>query len=282
VSNILTDDKLQYRHYPGFVQDQSSTEIDLHVENIERLGYSIMPNVLTGKELENIQKHLIELYKKQESEFGEGRLKELNESEIHRGLLVEDQRYIELASHSKVLEIVHRIIGDSAILNLQNASRARPDTKHYQSAWHRDFAKDFVASKCLSVNAFWCISPFGRENGATWVLPFSHKFSDFPSEEHIKANGIQVEAPAGSVIFWDSLLLHRAGLNATAIDRFGINHMYTRPFIKQQIDFPVYLKDKIDPDSSLGQLFGFWSIPPKSVQEFRVNPDKRTYRSGQG
>lgn len=278
----VQDKTLKYRYFPGFSQNQSKSAVDSHLENIDKLGYSIMEDALSASQCQEIQLLLKNLYVKQEKEFGLQRLKTLNESEIHRGLLVEDEIFVRLAADPKVLEVVKQILGSSAILNLQNASRARPDTVHYQSAWHRDFAKDFVPSKCLSVNAFWCITPFSKDNGATWLLPFSHKYEEFPSEQYIQANGIQIEAKAGSVIFWDSLLLHKAGLNHTKEDRFGINHMYTRPFIKQQIDFPVYLSEKVELESELGQLFGFWSIPPKSVTEFRCDPEKRTYRAGQG
>jgi len=36
-------------------------------------------------------------------------------------------------------------------------------------------------------------------------------------------------------------------------------------------------------NSKLAQTLGFWSIPPKSVKEFRTtDPNKRSYRQGQG
>jgi ectoine hydroxylase-related dioxygenase (phytanoyl-CoA dioxygenase family) len=165
---------------------------------------------------------------------------------------------------------------------LQNASAAFPHVQHFQSAFHRDFAKDFTATKPLSLNAFWCIDDFTLETGATQVVPFSHAFAELPSDAYIEKHSVTVLAPAGSVIFWDSLLLHRTGYNSTERARFGINHMYTRPFLKQQIDFPEFLKNRIDVESRLGQLFGFWTIPPKSVVEFRVSPGSRTYRGGQG
>lgn len=275
-------ESLVYREYPGFEQNLVESDVDYHLENLLIRGYSIMRNAISAEKTEEISDKLISLYKKQELEFGNDFLKQLNESEVHRGLLMEDALFLQMAAEPKVLEVVHKLIGASAILNLQNASCASPGVKHYQSAWHRDFAKDFVTSKCLAVNAFWCISEFTKNNGATWILPYSHKLEKFPSERYIRENGIQLDVPAGSIIFWDSLVLHQAGYNSTDKPRFGINHMYTRPFLKQQIDFPEYLKGRVDKESTLGQLLGFWAIPPKSVQEFRVAPENRTYRRGQG
>ena len=282
--NVQTKNEanLTYREYPGFSQNIAESEVDYHVENLKILGYSVIKNAFSPEKAKEIADKLEKLYAKQDAEFGKERLKELNESEVHRGLLVEDEIFLQMVCEPQVLQVVHRHVGKTSILNLQNASCASPGAKHYQSAWHRDFAKDFTVSKCIAMNAFWCISDFTAENGATWILPYSHRLEDFPSERFIIENSKQLTVPAGSIILWDSLLLHKAGFNHTDARRFDVNHMYTRPFLKQQIDFPEYLKGKIDVESQLGQLLGFWAIPPKSIAEFRVNPDKRTYRRGQG
>jgi ectoine hydroxylase-related dioxygenase (phytanoyl-CoA dioxygenase family) len=272
----------EYRRYPGFQQREVKSDVDAHGENLDILGYSIMESVIDRNEAARISSLLDEAYVKQEREFGADRLKKLNEHPTHRGLLAEDAVFRDMVINPKVWPVIGAILGETAILNLQNASAAFPHTKHFQSAYHKDFAKDFVVDKPISINAFWCITDFFPENGATWVVPGSHKLSYFPTAGFIERNGVQMQAPAGSVIFWDSLLLHKAGYNRTDTTRYGINHMYTRPFIKQQIDFPQYLKGKIDAESKLGQVLGFWTIPPKSVQEFRVDPDKRTYRAYQG
>ncbi len=271
-----------YRKYPGFKQAQTKTDAEKHLENLAIKGYSIMPNVISASEAQNIGRKLTTLWEKQTAEFGKDRLMELGEYGTHRGLLVEDQVFRDMVMQPRVLEVVHAVLGKSAILNLQNASAAFPGLKHFQTSFHRDFAKDFVTTKPLSINAFWCITDFSVETGATQAVAGTHKLEDFPSHEFIMDNCIDLCAPAGSILFWDSLLLHRTGFNTSPNVRFGINHMYTRPFLKQQIDFPVFLKGMVDPESPLGQMLGFWTIPPKSVKEFRVDPSKRTYRQNQG
>ena len=64
--------------------------------------------------------------------------------------------------------------------------------------------------------------------------------------------------------------------------RRAINHQYTRPFIKQQLDYAGMFRGKLDPESRFAQVIGTWSMPPRDVAEYRVDPDKRTYRGGQG
>ena len=58
---------------------------------------------------------------------------------------------------------------------------------------------------------------------------------------------------------------------------------WTKPFIKQQLDYPVMMNNIIDKESKLAQKLGMWTIPPKSVEQYRVtDPKLRTYRGGQG
>jgi len=253
-----------------------------HLENLKYRGHSLMPGVISRDEAADLCKRLDSLYDEQRREFGEQRLRELNEFEVHRGLMAADSIFATLVVHPMILEVVDAVVGPTAILNLQNASAASPGAIHFQSRLHRDFARDFVASKPLALNAFWCITDFTADAGATWLVPGTHRHGELPSEEFAEQNAVQIEAPAGSVILWDGLLLHKAGQNRTDRVRYGINHMYTRPFIKQQMDYPVFLRGKYEVESRLGQLLGFWTIPPKSVTEFRVDPDKRTYRRNQG
>jgi len=268
--------------YPGFQQTKINSELDRHLENLEILGYSIMENVISSEEAAAFASKLEYLWQKQEEEFGKDRLLELGEYGTHRGLLGEDPAFADIVIHPKIFEVVSATVGNMSILYCENASAVFPGEKHYQTAWHRDFNKDFVATKTLAVNAFWCITDFTAENGATSVVPGTHKRPMVPSESFIEKSAVQIIAPAGSVLFYDSLILHRAGTNNSDKPRYGINHIYTRPFMKQQIDYPAFLKGKYDEESKLGQVLGFWTIPPKSVKEFRVDPDKRTYRRGQG
>ena len=99
----------------------------------------------------------------------------------------------------------------------------------------------------------------------------------------IKETELQITAPAGSIIFFDSLIWHKGGENRTSKTRKAINQQYTRPFIKQQLDYPKMLNNLVDLETKLAQKIGLWSVPPKGVESYRVkDPSLRSYRSGQG
>jgi len=258
------------------------SEYEKHIDRINVDGYTIIENVLTPDELKIISEKLDKFDEEERNEFGRERLEKLNEIGILRIILKKDEYFSTLVIHPKVYPIISAIVGETAILHLQNAIIVYPERKHGQSHFHRDFAKDFVSNKPLSINALWMIDNFNEETGATSVVPGTHLQNNWPSQEYLEERVVQVNAKAGSVMVFDSMLIHRGGSNKSNIIRRAINHQYTRPFIKQQIDLPSYLGKKYDKQGKLGQVLGYWSIPPKTVEEFRCDPDKRTYRSGQG
>ena len=259
-----------------------SPNLDYHLKNISLRGYTILENVLSQTECKLIAKKSDILLEKQLLEYGEDRLKLSNDMGTLRMPFADDEDFTDLITNNKVLQIIYAILGESAILHLQSAPVTEPEIEHDQAHWHADLTYlKFTSDKLLSMSVLWAIDDFNEESGGTWVVPFTHKSSEWPSENYLQENKIQVDMKAGSVLVFDSMLLHSGAANKSKFRRHAVNHMYTRPFIKQLIDLPEYVKDKIDPNSKLAQILGFWSIPPKSVQQYRVPSEERTYRSGQ-
>ena len=65
------------------------------------------------------------------------------------------------------------------------------------------------------------------------------------SAEYVKKHLLTVTAKAGSAIVFDSMLMHRAGYNHSNKIRRSLNHMYTKPFIKQKYDFPTFIDESL-------------------------------------
>lgn len=272
-----------YQEYVGIKRTKVSDEFESNLECLNRLGYFILPRVFSSKELIQLRQKIDHVWDVQLNKYGSELLSQIGDEGQIRAMMLEDKSFLDLIRHPKIFKYVAAVIGETAILHLQNGIVLFPSKKHNQARFHKDFPKDFLSSKLLSLNAFVLIDDFNEKTGGTWVVPGSHKFEEMPSEGFMKKNAVQVVEKAGSVLIFDSLLWHRSGENRSEGVRRGINHQYTRPFIKQQLNYPELLKGKIDRESKQAQLLGFWSVPPKSVDEFRAsNPKLRTYRPGQG
>lgn len=252
-----------------------------HIENITLKGFTILENVITPAECKKISDKLDVLEEDQRKEFGLEYLKKSGEIGVIRTMVEKDDYFMQIILNKTVLSVINAILGDKRILHLQNGLVLEPQYQSYFSKYHRDMPFLNYAGTPTTINAFWMIDDFTKENGATWILPYGHTMLKEPSSRFIEENAIQLEGKKGSVIIFDSRILHKAGFNNTNNRRRAINHLYTKPHIKQQIDFPKIMAGKYDLESEMSQILGFWSVPPKSVQEYRAEPDKRTYRKGQ-
>jgi ectoine hydroxylase-related dioxygenase (phytanoyl-CoA dioxygenase family) len=268
--------------YAGMTAAAIGSALDRVLEEVAIRGFSVVENVLSAEECRAWAARLDELNRRQVEKFGERRLEELGEGGTVRGMLADDPEFLALVRHPATWPIVERAVGPAAILHLQNGIIVEPEREHHQAAFHRDFAKDFVSDKMLSINVLFAIDDFTAETGGTRWVPHTHRSATMPSAQYLDANAVQIDVAAGSVVVFDSLLVHCAGRNVSPAPRRAINHQYTRPFIKQQLDYPALLRGRVDPESPLAQTLGFWSVPPRSVDEFRVDPARRTYRQGQG
>ena len=136
---------------------------------------------------------------------------------------------------------------------------------------HRDLPyQNWTSSEPLACNLYYCLDEFNSQTGATFLLPFSHQYDKAPSVQFMEKHAIQVSAPAGSVILFNSMLFHKAGYNKSGnIIRRGINHVYVKPIISQQINMPDFLKGKYADDDFLAMLFGYKTTLSQSVNDYR-------------
>ena len=187
-----------------------------------------------------------------------------------------------------MLAVVDATVTDTAILHLQNGlilpsfdAGESPDV--FQLRYHRDFPR-ILNGYVMSVNTFFAIDEFRQDNGATIVVPATHQREPAPSDEFLNANALPVECPAGSMIVFDSTLLHAAGENVSGRDRLAINQQFTRSYVKQQVDYVRALGDQqlLQQRDRTQQLLGWYTRVVTSLDEFYRPAEERLYRSGQG
>jgi len=252
---------------------QLQSDVDRYREEIVINGFTVVPGVLEGSELDEARKRIDAVYATQAAEVGgEGNLRKINDALVGRCLLAYDDYFLSFATNCKVHAVVGSLLGDYFTILQQNAVINAPTDKHYQTAWHRDLAyQHFVSSKPLAVSALFCIDDFSEVTGGTYVLPGSHKTEAFPSAEFIRAHEKTLNAKAGSVLVFDSMIYHRGGVNRSNGLRRGVNHLFGLPFIKQQISFPRSLRGKYKDDPTLSRFLGYDTEAAESVVQWRTN-----------
>ena len=104
---------------------------------------------------------------------------------------------------------------------------------------------------------------------------FHINLKNFLQKKYHEKNAKKITTSIGDVFIFDSLLYHRAGPNNTGNERKLLVHVYTLPFVKQQIDFPKMLKGKYSNDEKLSYLLGYDSNTEESVIKWRQRRKKR-------
>lgn len=245
-------------------------EEDKHEENILRRGFSVLHNVLSADKCDEYAKKIESVYEIQKRTFGEENLIKINELNTARMLFAYDEAFIDLIINEKIIKIIKKFLGENFILQLQNAIINRPQEAHHQTSWHRDIPyQEYTVSKPIAINVFYCLTDFNYETGGTILLPYSHLFPNAPSIEFFEKNAYQPNLKKGDMIIFDSWVYHRAGSNKSRIVRYGVNHLFTVPIIKQQIDIPKLLGGKFKENPLLYKILGYEFETPINVEDFR-------------
>jgi len=246
-------------------------------EELIRNGFTILNNIFDHKDCDLAKEKIDHIYEKQIKECGnEDYLHSIMDHNVARALFTYDDFFLKFIKEKNINKILKVSFGDKYILNLQNAPINRAKDAHYGSTWHRDLSyQHFVPSRPISLTVLVCLDEFTKENGGTCILPFSHKFEKFTSEEYTKKNEVKIVAKKGDVLIIDSLLFHRAGENKSEQDRKLLVQVFTLPFIKQQLNYPKILKGKYMNDQDIAYILGYDSEVEESVIDWRKRRKKR-------
>lgn len=253
----------------------SSREEEI-LEELKLNGYSIIENYLDKEECKKLSVRLEKVYAEQENAFGKENLIEIQELNTCRMPFLYDDYFAEILSDSWVVNLFETYIEGQLILHLQNGIINRPKKEHHQTSWHRDLPyQNYVTSEPIGLNAFYCLTDFNIDNGGTILLPFSHRMESFPSNNYVAKHAVQVDVPMGSLLLFDSFVYHKAGNNTSAEVRYGVNHLYVRPLLKQQVDISGVIEDWSNFTIKQQELLGRNFAVPKSVEDFRTQRQNR-------
>ena len=140
-------------------------------------------------------------------------------------LLAHDEVYWKVPVHNAVLPFAEKVL--DAELQLSSISAITLCPGQPSQPLHADDQLIPVPKphQAFTLNCVWAISDFTEENGATRLIPGSHKAGDMP-EYTVELDSVAGEMSAGSVIFWHGSLWHGGGTNRTTERRYAIANYY--------------------------------------------------------
>jgi hypothetical protein len=199
--------------------------------------------------------------------------------------------HLPLAGGSFLEFLERRICGDRLdaffggpyILNTFGGVLNKPNDLSYVGRVHRDL-RSFSGDLPLMGQLLVMLDDFTETNGATYVLSGSHRMPQQPSDDEFFRSAVRTVAPAGSIVVFNSNLWHAAGPNQSTGPRRALTLAFTRPFLKQQMDYPRALgyERAASLSPALRQVLGYNARVPTSLDEWYQPPGKRLYQRDQG
>ena len=205
--------------------------LDGELEQFERDGFVILEDVLDRAAREEIVAALAPY--ERDRPMGRNAFEGQKSQRVY-SLAGKGEVFQRLAEHPRVMAIVERLLMPNFLLSTIQSIRLHPGEK--SQAWHTDDAFYFMPRPHrlpLAVSVIWAIEEFTEENGATEVIPGSHRWGlEHPEErEH---DVVAATMPAGSCIVFDGALWHRGGANESHGTRLAISPQYCQPWLRPQ------------------------------------------------
>ena len=241
------------------------------LEEVAVRGFGVLPSLLADDKVDQLNVLMDEIYARQCAEVGgDAVLADMNDADIARCLLAYSDAYFELATHPTLMALARAVLGENFVLLMQNGVINRPGRQQFQARWHRDLNyQHWVCSRPIALSALVCLEDFNVETGGTAFLPGSHLIEHFPSEAIVAMSEVTPVLPRGSVIVFNSMVFHRAGINRSGRIRRAVNHVIGAPILAQQVDIAAMLGGEAPSDPWLAGYLGYRWNPARDVAAWR-------------
>lgn len=254
----------------------------LSVDGLDRDGWALVPGAVDGVLLERLRDQLQRAYDEQRRIQVANGVGDGADGTVHH-LLLAGGAFLDLLECAPLGGVLEKFFGGPYIVNTYGGVLNLPDNVSYVGRIHRDL-RSFSGTLPLMAQWLVMLDDFTEENGATYLLSGSHRLAEQPGEKEFFDRATRAVGPAGSIVVFNSNLWHAAGINRSKAPRRALTIVFTRPFLKQQLDYPRALgydqADRLSP--ALRQLLGYNARVPASLDEWYQPTERRMYRRDQG
>ncbi len=215
---------------------------------LDRDGFLPLEGVLTTAEAAQFGARLDELAAQEGERAG---LEVHQESGTDRlsDLVNKDTRFDICFTHPRVLAGIAHVLGLSREFKLSSLnSRAALPGEGLQSL-HQDWSGAVAPGDYYVCNSIWLLDDFTEINGATRVVPGSHRSGKTPREEmedttRAHPEEVKLVAPAGTVVVFNSHVWHGGTRNESSARRRAMHAYFCRRDQPQQLDQRAYLRSE--------------------------------------
>jgi ectoine hydroxylase-related dioxygenase (phytanoyl-CoA dioxygenase family) len=233
-------------------------ELAGHLERMKRDGFTIVERAIEPDTIAQLRDDIFRL----ERELGTVPATNLFEgtktTRIYN-LLARGAIYQQVPVHERVLPIIEGVLDRGCLVSSLSSIAIGPGEA--EQPLHADdqlipLPKPHVSIIC---NSMWALTDFTLENGATRLVPGSHRADRSPQPFGEPCETRAAEMAAGSVLVFDGSIWHGGGANRTSERRLGLAMNYCAGWLRQQenqqLGIPLEIARTFSP--RLRKLAGF-------------------------
>jgi ectoine hydroxylase-related dioxygenase (phytanoyl-CoA dioxygenase family) len=214
---------------------------------LDEQGYVVLPDLMDADFLSAARRRVDELYE-QEGDASGSEFKLEPQSKRLANVVNKGEVFLRVINTPEVLECMAHVLGPKFKLSSLNVRSADPHSDWVQPL-HIDGGGLPDEKGYYVCNSIWILDDFTTENGATRLIPGSHRWNQKPTDVLTDLTArhpqeILMTGRAGTVTVMNSHLWHGGTANRTARPRRAIHAYYTRSDKPQQL----YQKKYLDPD----------------------------------
>jgi ectoine hydroxylase-related dioxygenase (phytanoyl-CoA dioxygenase family) len=206
-------------------------------------------------------------------------------------LVARGRVFWDIVLDERVLALCERFLLPNFLLTASQAICIRPGEK--AQAFHHDdpFYTVPRPRPMISFSTIVAVDAFTDENGATEVIPGSHRWGDDWRERLQGAKARRLVMPAGACVLFSGTTVHRGGANRSAAQRLAFSNQYCQPWARQQENFFLGVPEEVARamPQRLQEMLGYSIHPPfmgqltashpaKALQEGHANPVREQAR----
>ncbi|MHC9296183.1 phytanoyl-CoA dioxygenase family protein [Mycobacterium sp. LTG2003] len=210
-----------------------SDRVQQDLAALDRDGYVILHDAITSQRCREIAETLIPMLGKSGRNAFEGHRTQriyslLNKTRICDGLV----------DHPRVLALLDHLLSPNYLLSQLQAISISPGEDAQLLHYDDGMYPVPRPRPALSAATIWAIDEFTADNGATVIVPGSHRWDDHRSPADTDDTR-SVVMPAGSCVFFLGTLWHGGGANRSGHSRLAVTAQYCQPWLRPQEAFTL-------------------------------------------
>ncbi|CAM5730340.1 phytanoyl-CoA dioxygenase family protein [Mycolicibacterium aubagnense] len=243
--------------------------VDADLAALARDGYVILPDLLSSAQLDEIREAVTPMLNLHGRNGFEGRSTQRIYSVLNKTAACD-----VIADHPRVLALLDRMFLPNYLLSMLQVINILPGEQAQMLHTDDGFYPLPRPRAALGAATIWAIDDFTADNGATDVVPGSHRWGDqLPGDD---AERKPVVMSAGSCVFFPGTLWHGGGANRSQAPRLAVTAQYCEPWLRPQEAFTLSMtRDTVRRVSEdIRRMLGYSIHPPFIGQVDGMHPKR--------